>query len=162
VSLVHVGGRGRGSLRFMGGDAEIRLHRIRQHLLNLAREASVTVDPELHERIRNLSSSTIRIIRRPWRPCAGYARLYLNLVCLHIRAKPAVRSTSFSMLPTPGASVPSGRAEQSSVWEVYPHRSKKSRSGAAHRWPAGGTVADEAPGTDEWGNVHERVSPAGG
>jgi len=66
----------------------------------------------------DLSSSTIRIIRRPWRPCAGYAKAVLTSGNVYTFVRSGGEVHFVLAAADPGSVSASGRAEQSSVWEV--------------------------------------------
>jgi len=135
------------------------LQGFQQSLMNLAREASVSVDPGLHERIRRPEQLNDPDYRRAVEPLRRIRKAvpdirYIYTVVLSDDQIHFVLDAS-----DPGSTSASGRSDQSGVWEVYPHHTKNLDLALGRGGHPGIPVVDEAPYTDEWGTVMSGIAP---
>jgi diguanylate cyclase (GGDEF)-like protein len=131
----------------------------RQHLLNLAREASVAVDPELHERIRRPEQLNDPDYRRAVAPLRRIRGAVPDIWYLYTIVRSGGEVHFVLDAADPGSVSATGRADQSGVWEVYPHQSRNlDLVLGTDGWP-GVPVADESPATDEWGTFMSGLVP---
>jgi diguanylate cyclase (GGDEF)-like protein len=130
-----------------------------QHLLNLAREASVTVDPELHERIRRPEQLNDPDYQKAVAPLRRIRKAVPDIWYVYTFVRSGSEVHFVLDAADPGSVSASGRAEQSGVWEVYPHQSKNLDLALPTDGRPGVAVADEAPGTDEWGTFMSGLAP---
>jgi len=131
----------------------------RGRLIDLAREASVAIDPELHERIRRPEQLNTPEYDRAVEP--------LRRIC---RAVPSIHYAYTIVLAQgkvhfvldaadPHGRTASGQPEQAGVWEVYKQLTPTMIRAFGDAHTAGVAAASDRLHTDEWGTFMSGMAP---
>jgi diguanylate cyclase (GGDEF)-like protein len=131
----------------------------RQRLIDLAREASVSIDPELHARIRNPEQLNGPEYKRAVEPLRRIRRAVPTIHYAYTIVLSGGEVHFVLDAADPEGRTPSGQPEQSGVWEVYkPITPTMIRAfGDAHT--PGVATASEGLHTDEWGTFMSGMAP---
>ncbi len=131
----------------------------RQRLIDLARTAAVSIDPELHEKIRRPEQ-----LNDPQylQAVAPLRRICLAVPSIHYAYTMVLADGEVHFVldaADPRSRTASGKPEQSGVWEVYKHMTATMRRALGDGRSAGVATASDKLHTDEWGTFMSGMAP---
>lgn len=131
----------------------------RGRLIDLAREAAVSIDPELHERIRRPEQ-----LNGPEyvRAVAPLRRICLAVPSIHYAYTMVLSGGEVHFVldaADPRARTAAGHPEQSGVWEVYKHMTPTMSRVLGDGHTPGVATASDKLHTDEWGTFMSGMAP---
>ncbi|MFL6606493.1 MAG: EAL domain-containing protein [Steroidobacteraceae bacterium] len=131
----------------------------RHYLVNLLLESSVAVDPQLHESIRRPEQLNDPDYSRAVEPLRRIRRAVPDVRYIYTLVMSDGQVHFVLDAAEPGAVTPSGRSEQSGVWEVYPELSDNLKRAMGLGGRPGIAIANQEPVTDAWGTFMSGFAP---
>jgi diguanylate cyclase (GGDEF)-like protein len=131
----------------------------RERLVQLAAMAATTLDPALHAQIRRPEQ-----LNDPdyVRAVAPLRRLRASVPTIHYIYTIVQEHGEIHFVldaADPGARTPSGKADQSGVWEIYPHHTATLLRALGSERTPGVATASTRIATDEWGQFMSGLAP---
>jgi len=131
----------------------------RGRLIDLAQEAAVSIDPELHERIRRPEQQNdpdyVRAVEPLRRICRGVPSIHYAYTVVQVAGE-----IHFVLdAADPAARTPEGLPEQAAVWEVYKHHTPALIQALGDGRTPGVAAASDKLRADEWGTFMSGLAP---
>lgn len=131
----------------------------RGRLMDLAREAAVSIDPELHERIRRPEQLNSPEYLRAVEPLRRIRRAVPSIHYAYTMVLSGGEAHFVLDAADPQARTASGQPEQSGVWEVYEPVTTTIIRALGDGTTPGVATASERLHTDEWGTFMSGMAP---
>lgn len=131
----------------------------RGRLIDLAEEAAVSIDPELHERIRRPEQLNDADYVRAVEPLRRIRRALPSIHYAYTIVQSGGQMHFVLDAADPNARTASGQPEQSGVWETYNHRTPAMTQALGDGRKEGVATASDRLRTDEWGTFMSGLAP---